>query len=244
MVTVDPRSQNVKAILFDSGRTLNVPSTGHWFITPNFDTILVGSGAAADRVRLCAAMDRACDYLNGIATVSTEAEEFLMFKEFYRRVLDDIGYPCADDRIAGALAQDNVYNDEKFHFFPDVEATLAELHDDYVLGVVSDTWPSLERVFINRGLRQYFSTFVMSSVHGSSKADGLLFGIALDEIGLRADETVFVDDSESNLQAADRFGMIPVLMDRYSRMDLRSEYPIVRSIAELPLSGLASANPR
>ena len=27
---------NIKAILFDSGRVLNEPVTGHWFITPNF----------------------------------------------------------------------------------------------------------------------------------------------------------------------------------------------------------------
>ena len=26
----------IKAILIDSGRVLNVPVTGHWFITPNF----------------------------------------------------------------------------------------------------------------------------------------------------------------------------------------------------------------
>lgn len=31
---------NVKAILFDSGRTLNVPRTGHWFITPDFIDII------------------------------------------------------------------------------------------------------------------------------------------------------------------------------------------------------------
>lgn len=26
----------IKAILFDSGRVLNAPATGHWFISPNF----------------------------------------------------------------------------------------------------------------------------------------------------------------------------------------------------------------
>lgn len=26
----------IKAVLFDSGRVLNGPVTGHWFITPNF----------------------------------------------------------------------------------------------------------------------------------------------------------------------------------------------------------------
>ena len=28
--------ENIKAILFDSGRVLNGPVTGHWFVTPNF----------------------------------------------------------------------------------------------------------------------------------------------------------------------------------------------------------------
>lgn len=28
--------KNLKAILFDSGRVLNDPRTGHWFIPPNF----------------------------------------------------------------------------------------------------------------------------------------------------------------------------------------------------------------
>mgnify|MGYP003558523255 CR=1 FL=1 len=28
--------KDIKAILFDSGRVLNGPVTGHWFITPNF----------------------------------------------------------------------------------------------------------------------------------------------------------------------------------------------------------------
>jgi len=31
---------NIKAILFDSGRTLNAPRTGYWFITPNFFNII------------------------------------------------------------------------------------------------------------------------------------------------------------------------------------------------------------
>lgn len=26
----------IKAVLFDSGRVLNGPASGHWFITPNF----------------------------------------------------------------------------------------------------------------------------------------------------------------------------------------------------------------
>ena len=27
---------NIEAILFDSGRVLNFPQTGHWFVSPKF----------------------------------------------------------------------------------------------------------------------------------------------------------------------------------------------------------------
>jgi putative hydrolase of the HAD superfamily len=40
--------------------------------------------------------------------------------------------------------------------FDDVESALMKLKEKYLLGVVSDTWPSLERVFTNKNLMQYF----------------------------------------------------------------------------------------
>ncbi|HEY5588822.1 MAG TPA: HAD-IA family hydrolase [Candidatus Paceibacterota bacterium] len=225
--------KNVKAILFDSGRTLNVPRTGHWFITPRFYEIIDKGILTNNPVVLNNAMDKASDYINKILTVSTEEEEFLMFKEFYKIVLNELEYPFIDDNILNALAEDNVYNDDKFLFFDDVEPLLKELEKKYMLGVVSDTWPSLERVFINKGLKKYFSTFIMSSIYGTCKAEKTLFKIALDELNLEPNETLFVDDSESNLDAAKEFGLTPILIDRYDRKDIKSKYPIIRSLEEL-----------
>lgn len=107
------------------------------------------------------------------------------------------------------------------------------LKKKYLLGVVSDTWPSLERVFINKKLKQYFSTFIMSSIYGSYKAEKILFKIAIEELGIKPQEAIFVDDSESNLDAAKEFGMAPILIDRYDIRDLKSKYPIIRSLNEL-----------
>ncbi|SUY46860.1 Uncharacterised protein [Clostridium putrefaciens] len=39
--------------------------------------------------------------------------------------------------------------------------------------------------------------------------------------------------SESNLDAAKEFGMAPILIDRYDIRDLKSKYPIIRSLNEL-----------
>lgn len=224
---------NVKAILFDSGRTLNVPRTGHWFITPNFMSIIeIEDFTYTDEV-MDKAMRAAREHINKILLVETEEEEYSMFKEFYEIVLREIKYPNINNEVIELLAKDNVYNDDKFLFFDDIEQSLKVLKDKYLLGVVSDTWPSLERVFINNDLRKYFSTFVMSSVYGSYKAEKILFRIAIEELGVNPEEVIFVDDSESNLRAAEEFGMIPILIDVYSSRELKSKYPIIHSISEL-----------
>lgn len=224
---------NVKAILFDSGRTLNVPRTGYWFITPNFIKIIERSDFTCTEENVEKAINKACEHINKILLVKTEEEEFLMFKDFYKIVLKEINYPNISDEIIESLAKDNVFNDDKFLFFEDIEESLKTLKNKYLLGVVSDTWPSLERVFINKGLRKYFSTFIMSSIYGSNKAQKILFKIAIEELGIKAQEAIFVDDSESNLDAAKEFGMIPILIDVYNSDDLNSKYPIIHSISEL-----------
>ena len=223
----------IKAILFDSGRTLNISSTGHWFITPNFKNIITNSKFIYSEKQLDNAMAKACEHINKILLVKSEEDEFSMFKEFYEIVLKEIKYPSINNEIIELLARDNVYNDEKFLFFDDVEPSLVKLKEKYLLGVVSDTWPSLERVFINKNLKQYFSTFIMSSVYGSYKAEKTLFKIAIEELNIKPQEVIFVDDSESNLVAAEEFGMIPILIDRYDTQDLNSKYPIIRSLNEL-----------
>ncbi len=224
---------NIKAILFDSGRTLNVPRTGHWFITPNFFNIINDTSFQYTEDQLSEAMNKACDHISKILLVKTEEDEFAMFKEFYEVVLKEIKYTNINEEIIDFLANDNVYNDDKFYFFDDVESGLQRLKDKYILGVVSDTWPSLERVFINKSLRKYFSTFVMSSIYGSYKAEKVLFKIAIEEIGVKPEEVIFIDDSESNLIAAEDFGMIPILIDRYDRNDIESKYPIIKSLNDL-----------
>lgn len=224
---------NVKAILFDSGRTLNVPRTGHWFITPNFKKIIDRDDFTYNNEDMNKAMGKAYEHINKILLVQTEEEEYSMFKEFYEIVLREIKYPNISSKVIDLLARDNVYNDDKFFFFDDIEPALNILKDKYLLGVVSDTWPSLERVFINNGLRKYFSTFVMSSVYGSYKSEKFLFKIAIEELGIKPKEAIFVDDSEANLEAAEEFGMIPILIDVYNLQGIESKYPIIHSISEL-----------
>ncbi|MBQ8997468.1 MAG: HAD family phosphatase, partial [Clostridium sp.] len=144
---------NVKAILFDSGRTLNVPRTGHWFITPNFMKIIDREDFIYSNEEMNKAMRVAYEHISKILLVETEEQEYSMFKEFYEIVLREVKYPNINNEVIELLARDNVYNDDKFLFFDDIEPSLRILKEKYLLGIVSDTWPSLERVFINNNLR-------------------------------------------------------------------------------------------
>ena len=66
----------IKAILFDSGRTLNVLSTGPWHITPNFYEMIDRDKITSNPMVLRNAMNKASDYINKILIISTQEEEF------------------------------------------------------------------------------------------------------------------------------------------------------------------------
>ena len=57
--------------------------------------------------------------------------------------------------------------------------------------------------------------------------------LAAVSLGIKPEEAIFVDDSESNLEAAEEFGMIPILIDVYNSQGVESKYPIIHSISEL-----------
>lgn len=230
---MNPDFGKAKAILFDSGHTLNKPSTGQWFIPPKYNEIIAASKINLKSFRGVYAMIRARIYLDRNHSIKDENEEYELFCEFYRIMLKKAGYSPITEEVINALAYDIVYNDNKFIFFDDVEPAINKLKGRYKLGILSDTWPSLERVYRNIGLRDCFQSFVMSSVHGITKSDKRLFQIAINEIGTDAGEIIFVDDSEKNLAMARKVGMVPVKINRYGHGKGRSAFREIGSLEEL-----------
>jgi putative hydrolase of the HAD superfamily len=205
----------VKAILFDSGRVLNHPRTGHWFIPPNFynfvDKLLF---EAVPRKSLEMAFQKGVEYLESKNFIVSEIEELEHFKQFYRIFAQELpGIELGENEIR-KIAEDTVFNDEKFFFYEDVFEVIPQLSKKYTLGVVSDTWPSLDRVFRNIGIRKYFSTFVMSSILGVVKPHELMFNTALAELDVKPEEALFIDDSIRNLEGARSLGIQTILMLR------------------------------
>jgi putative hydrolase of the HAD superfamily len=227
-------TKKIKAILFDSGRVLNNPRTGHWFIPPNFyKYVNRNKFQLLDGNVIEMAFYKSLQYLNKKNFILTESEEFEEFIEFYRIFSNELPVLELNDTNIMEIAKDTVYNDEKFLFHEDVFEIIPQLSENYKLGVVSDTWPSLERVFRNVGLRDYFSTFIMSSLIGVTKPDELMFNTALSELNIKPEEALFIDDSIKNIEGASKLGIQSILMLRDENYKHDKEHIRISNLKDL-----------
>jgi HAD superfamily hydrolase (TIGR01509 family) len=137
---------------------------------------------------------------------------------FYRDLLDDLHVPDAGNVAAARLvtACDYRYWMEPY---ADSVAGLAWLQGRCQVALLSNAPPSLRPLLDKLGLAQYFDHMVISGEVDVRKPDPGIYHLALSRLGVRAEESLFVDDLEENLVAARAVGMGCLLMDR------RSEQP-------------------
>jgi len=229
----------IKAILFDSGRVLNGPSTGHWFITNNFFTIVDKKkfdSIPSPQIKF--AFHKAAEYINNQNLIIDENEEYIHFFNYYSifsRYLPELNLRVEDVQ---AITQDYVYNYSKYKFFKDSFKVVPELSKSYKLAVVSDAWPSLENVFRAVGLREYFSSFVISSQKGITKPHELMYKTALEELGVLPEEAIFIDDNIKNCDGAMKLGINSFVLCRdfksyiYHKIFKRN-YTAIRSLKDI-----------
>ena len=224
----------IRIILFDAGDTLVKARSGHWYIPPNYAEIMVRYFISLpEEDRLDRAMEVGLEYLNAHHYIVTEREELNQFIQYYTIVLRECGMANLDPAAPYELALDMVFNDEKFVFFPDVFNELDKLTESgYRLGILSNTWPSLDRVFRRKNLREFFDPFIMSSAVGFFKPDARIFEYAINQTGLAANEILFIDDFAENIDAAEKAGMKGLLIDRY-RDGEKQPADCIRDLTEL-----------
>lgn len=229
----------IKAILIDSGKVLNEPATGHWFITPNFfNYIDKGIFNSIDSKQRDDAFSCAGDYISKQNMIVSEEEEFKHFFEYYRIFSQKLPQLNIGNGEIKAVAEDLVYNYSKYRFYGDAVSIIPELYKKYKLAVVSDAWPSLENVFIKAGMRDYFSSFVISSLKGVNKPHPLMYRTALEELNVSPDEAVFIDDNVKNCDGALGLGIPSFLLCRdwksyfYNRVHCKN-HAVIRNLYEI-----------
>lgn len=203
----------IKSILFDSGRVLNRPLTGHWFISPNFfKYVNKEKFLSIEKERINNAFSNAQKYLFNEKLIKNREEELIHFSNFYKLFSENL--PELQINNIEDLAKDMVYNTSKYVFYEDVKEVIPRFKNKYKMAVVSDAWPSLENVFIDADMKKYFEIIVISTQIGTLKPDPRMYETAIERLQVNNSEAIFIDDNINNCLGAERLGIKSILMSR------------------------------
>lgn len=186
--------QKIKAILIDSGYVLIYPTeANNWFVSPKFfEYINLFPYKLKD---LEIAIQKSHNILDKYNFITNEVEEIQLFKEFYTEVFKNLNLSINSD-IINKLALDITTNPKKYSFYQDSLNILPELKKHFKIALVSDAWPS------------------MGLILGILKPHKLMYQSALDNLNLKPEECIFLDDNINNCIGARKIGITPILVSR------------------------------
>ncbi len=135
-----------------------------------------------------------------------------------------------NDRYGNLLATDT-------HIIDGVQETLATLHDQYAMGIVtSSRRDHFDIIHARTGLLDYFSFVVAGGDYERSKPAPDPYIAGLQRMDLATDQCVVIEDSERGLQSARSAGLrclvIPSGMTRGG--DFAGAAAILQSVREVP----------
>ena len=219
-------------IFFDVGYTIDYPASGDWVFTTRFyeSTADKLERCTADQIRKARAAG--LDYLEKNHLIRDEEEEADRFYHYYSIVSDALQLKLTKDEIL-EIARDRTYNMDNYVIYPDARKVIQTLSRTHRLGIISDTWPSIENQLRTLNVLQFFSFATYSFSLGVFKPDRRMYLDALEKCGHDAKDTVFIDDSPQNLEGAAKLGITPILIAANPTSDVETPYRKIRSLSEL-----------
>jgi epoxide hydrolase-like predicted phosphatase len=191
------KQATIKAILFDFGQVLNA-AVDLTAATEHRAAIAQQLGLTEPELwPYLFATDLALDWMSGRISPA----------EYWTTVLAPAG--ITDPAEIEAFAEHVFKGSESVH--PEMEQLLEELHGRYKLAVISNADWSEEQMredFLHKyGVPDVFDTIVTSVSAGVAKPDPAIFRLALDRLGVAAEEAIFTDDLAAFTEAAARLGI-------------------------------------
>ena len=224
--------QDKKVLFFDVGYTLDMPASGDWMFTNRF---LEEAGAelkTRGSGEISRARDTALRFLAGEHLVTTVEAEIDQFYRYYSMISDELGLGLSEGQRQ-LIARDRACNMENYIPYPGIQEVLEKLSGKYRLGVISDTWPSIEQQLEYIGVSRYFSFTTFSCYLGVFKPDPRMYQDALAKSGVSAEGAAFVDDSVYNLEGAAALGILPILIAANPASDVETSFLKIRDLREL-----------
>lgn len=223
----------VRGIFLDLGWTIFRPASGDWRITLKaleyINPQILGS---IPQEQLNTAISKANEHFKN-EVYKTEDEELERYTNYYKTMAEGLPEIHITNEQAEIIAYDRVYNDSNYVFFDHTKQTLESLREKVMIGVISDTDPSIKRVLKNAGIYEYFDNMTLSFELGENKPSPGMFSHALDAMHLPAAETVFVDDYEQNLDGASALGIQSVLVLSRPNSQASTRYLNLKKLSDL-----------
>jgi len=224
--------EGIRRIFFDSGMVLLRPASGDWFYPAAHKAYCEKRSLPEGGLRQSLNFRLAYAELSRQRTIKTVEEEYEAFLRFYARLFRKVDGKDRPDLVE-ACARAKAFDDGAYECYEDVAPSLERLRVRYDMGIISDAWPSLSRVYSAKGLRRYFEPFIISSMYGCTKEGHDLFRFALANAAEPPRDILFVDDSPGNCRRAMDLGMRAIVMSRDGRYRGGRGLPAVSGMAEL-----------
>jgi putative hydrolase of the HAD superfamily len=212
----------VRGVLFDSGDTLLRPIGGRWNPRFDFEEVVLHHAPEVRVSTFPAAFAAGQRFLDEAANTPN--------RDDYHRVMLRV---LAIDASAGFLsALNRPLDGPPVEPFPEVPSALTRLQSAGIrMAVVSDSWPNLEAMYEQLGLREFFHGFAISTILGCRKPDPRMYRAGSELVGLPAEDCVFVDDDAELVAAAIALGYQGLAICRYAEPP--ADVPSIESIDEL-----------
>ena len=221
-----------KVIFFDVGYTLDAPASGDWMFTRQFLELAGDKLKKKNKEEISKAFDAGLRYLAGNHLVTTVDAEIRQFYEYYSVISDQLNLGLSEEE-RDRIARDRACNMKNYIPYPGMADVLSALSKTHKLGIISDTWPSIEQQLEYIGAAPYRSFTTFSCFVGTFKPDRRMYLDALNKCGVPARETVFIDDSVRNLDGAAAMGITPILIAANPASDVETSYLKIKDLREL-----------
>ena len=221
-----------KVIFFDVGYTLDRPASGDWMFTGKFLELAGEKLKQRSETEIQQARDAGLRYLVQDHLIRTVEAEIQNFFDYYSIISDQLDLGLSE-KERDQIARDRACNMKNYIPYPGIEEVLSTLSKTHKLGIISDTWPSIEPQLEYIGVSRYLSFCTFSCFIGVFKPDKRIYLDALNKCGVPAEETVFIDDAVRNLDGAAALGITPALIAANPAADVETNYLKIYDLREL-----------
>jgi len=227
-----PLLKDKKAVFLDIGYTLDYPMSGDWVFTKKFHEYADENFLKCSEEQIQRARDKGQTYFQKTHLLSTLKEEEENYLGHYK-ILNDELHLCLDEKQLREIAHDRAYNISNYGMLPDTYETVKELSKHFILGTISDTWPSVYEQLEMMNIKEYFNFFTFSYELGVFKPDKKIYLDALKKSGCKPEECVFVDDTYRCLKGAEQCGITAICINSHNNVVQDCEFSVIQRLKEL-----------